>query len=470
MILPIRSRLTLWYSTILLVALFAFGATIYFSVRSVLLHSVDTALSSQITGIQNFLRREVPRFERSRLPQELAENVLVQAARTSPDLEPIGGEMLQISDLEGHWLCQSRSMAALNLAAPRVAGPQTSRTITMQQIPFRLRSEAVTIDGQIFLIQVAETLMPVRKAIRDVQKLLLVFIPAIVLLAALSGYGLSQRALAPVDAIIKSSRAIDDRNLSQRLPVPQSHDELQRLSETLNEMIERLDQAFHRTERFTADASHELRSPVALIRTTAEVALLMPREPDYYRLAFSKVLAESESMTTLIQALLTLARSDSNAGAAITAETNLSEVLRIAVGLTEPEASAKKIEFEVDLTPEDVIVLGDAAMLLRLLRILLENAVKYTHSGGQVGICIESRNGTAHVQVRDTGIGIAEEELPLIFERFFRSDKARQREDGGVGLGLSIAAWIAEAHRTRINVESRVGTGSIFSIALPMPG
>ncbi len=470
MMLPIRVRLTLWYSSLNLLTLVVFAGTMYFGIRAVLQASVDVHLANRIVAVESFLRREVPRFDQSRIQDELEENVLIQSARTNPDLEPIGGEMLQISDGRGQWLCQSQSMAELGIAAPKTALPVALQTLKLKKTPFRVRTASMSIDGRVFVIQVAATLMPLFRAMESLSRLLIGSIPLLVLAASACGYWLSRRALAPVDHIIEASRAISHQNLSQRLLVPQSRDELQRLSETINEMIERLDHAFKRMVRFTADTSHELRSPVALIRTTAEVALLRPRNPDHYRGALAEVLKESERMTVLIEHLLELARADSNRSNSevVLKITDLREIVHQAGKHIARSAFEKGVDFQLNLPDEEIGVPGESTMLRRLFLILLENAVKYTQAGGHVRMNVEMQGAHAVVSVQDSGIGIAEQELPLIFERFYRSDKARQRDSGGVGLGLSIASWIAEVHRTHIAVQSRVGVGSTFSVALPI--
>jgi heavy metal sensor kinase len=467
MMLSIRLRLTLWYSSILLAILFLFAGTLYFGVERALQASVDAELASRINGVESYIKREVPRFDQKRIAQGLEENVLVQAASTSPDLEPLGGEMLQISDGQGQWYCQSRSMKEVNIPAPNPSEANGLVTRLVAGAPMRMQTASLQVDGHMFVIQVAASMAALHATIERIGQLMSWSIPFFVVGASAGGYWLSRRALAPVDRIIETSRAIGHHNLSQRLVIPQSGDELQRLSETLNEMIERLDQAFRRVTRFTADTSHELRSPVAFIRTTAEVALLQPRRPQEYQHAFAGVLTEAERMTKLIEDLLLLARADSNSLVLIGVPLDARDVLLRAVEQAKDSALDKEIDLCLELPQNAATIVGERSALYRLFMILIENAVKYTESGGRVKISLAADAKSSVVRVRDSGIGIAEEELPLIFDRFYRSDKARQRDLGGAGLGLSIASSIAEAHQTHIEVESKLGEGSTFSIAFP---
>jgi len=467
MMLSIRLRLTLWYSSILLAILFLFAGTLYFGVRKALQASVDGDLQSRINGVESYLKRQVPRFDQDKIRDELEENVLIQASSTNPDLEPLGGEMLQISDGQGRWYCQSRSMRDLNIAAPITSNENGFVTRQVTGSPMRVQTASFEVDRHTFVIQVAASMAGLHATLARIARLMMWSIPVFVIAASAGGYWLSRRALAPVDRIIETSRAIGHHNLSQRLVVPQSGDELQRLSETLNQMIERLDQAFRRVTRFTADTSHELRSPVAFIRTTAEVALLHPRKPREYQHAFAGVLTEAERMTKLIEDLLLLAHADSNSMALIGVPLEVRDILRRAAEQVKDSALNKGIGLCLELPHNAVTVVGEPSSLYRLFLILLENAVKYTERGGRVKISLVANASGSLVRIRDSGIGIAEEELPLIFDRFYRSDKARQRDLGGAGLGLSIASSIADAHRTHIDVESKLGEGSTFSITFP---
>jgi signal transduction histidine kinase len=232
-------------------------------------------------------------------------------------------------------------------------------------------------------------------------------------------------------------------------------------------MLERIESAFRRVTQFTADASHELRTPVALMRTTSELALRKQRTESEYRQALNEVNEESVRTTELIENLLTLARADACKAILERSALNLSDVVREVFGRAEKLAEQNGISLACEAPQEPVTVSGDRGTLRRLLIVLLDNAVKYTPAGGKVRISVNHEAQRAVVEVRDSGVGINEADLPHIFERFYRSDKSRSRDSGGAGLGLSIAKWIVEAHRGAIQVESQPERGSTFRVLLP---
>jgi signal transduction histidine kinase len=260
---------------------------------------------------------------------------------------------------------------------------------------------------------------------------------------------------------------INPQDLSQRITVPQTGDELQRLAGTLNQMLQRIESAVARITQFTADASHELRTPVALIRTRAEVTLAKPRSSDQYRDALNEVLAESERTTTLIENLMTLARADTGSDTLNFDRTNMSEIASEVCSQAQTLTEGKQLHWSATIPETAIWVRGDTNALRRLLLILVDNAVKYTPPAGSVSLALQCNGTHAEIRVRDTGIGISADDLPHIFDRFYRADKARSRELGGTGLGLSIGRWIANAHGGEISVESSTG-GSVFLVLLPV--
>lgn len=454
MALPIGTRLTVWYSAVLLLILLIFGAGAYLSVRSAIETSIDAELQDRLAGVQGFMQQEIPRFPKARLWHEFQESVQMRP----------GGEMMQISDSSGAWIFQSESIRGLKLPAPTGTSTPALSTPTLQGVPVRIRTAQVLAGGENYTVQLATTLGPPYAALNRFFWAMLGFVPLLLLAAAAGGYWLSQRALAPVGKIIEDSRTISFGNLSRRLMVPQTGDELQRLSETLNEMIQRLEAAFLRIAQFTADASHELRTPVAFLRTTAEVALLQPRDPASYRAALADMLSESERMTRLIEELLVLARTDSGSSQLDLTALDIRDPLRYASAQGEALAQRKHIRYSTEIPDHGVSALGDSTALRRLFLILIENAIKYTPSGGSVQVRLKSSDAGPVVVVRDSGIGIPDKELDRIFDRFYRSERARQCDSGGSGLGLSIGRWIAEAHRAQIQVESCEDQGSEFRI------
>jgi heavy metal sensor kinase len=292
--------------------------------------------------------------------------------------------------------------------------------------------------------------------------------PLLLIVASAGGYWLSTRALTPVDEISQAAQRISIENLTDRLQVPQTGDQLQRLSETLNAMFSRLEGSVHRMKQFTADASHELRAPISLIRTTAEVAVQKNRSAEEYHEALKEVLEESERTSQVIDSLMLLARADSGRTALERLPTDACVVVRGAIEQGEKLARKKGLTFAAEVPEYPILVEADADALRRALLILMDNAVKYTPEGGCVKVDVGVQNRCLVASVSDTGIGIAPEDLGNIFERFWRVDKARSREQGGVGLGLSIAEWIVKMHGGSITVESDVGKGSVFRLHIPL--
>jgi heavy metal sensor kinase len=457
MTLPIRLRLTAWYFAILAVVLSAFGISAYFAMRHSIRQTVDEELQIRSEGVHQLIERDIQRGHKDDLPEGLREHTELRA----------GGALLQVSDEQGNWLYRSPVMSDYGVPRPTTV-PRRATEFMGKDVPLRIWTQKVSVGGQSYLIQSAFEMDDFYEALDDFALLLFISIPLLLLCATAGGYWISTRALAPVDQITRTARTISAQNLSSRLVVPNTGDELQRLSETLNGMLERLEAAFKKITQFTADASHELRTPVAVMRTRAELSLRKARSADEYRDVIAEVLAELEKTSGLIEQLMFLARADSGAETLHFAATNVAEVLREACHQGSALAEAKQIGFQEHISGDSMWIQGDAGSLRRLFLILIDNAVKYTPANGQVEVSLQRNDGYAVAQVRDTGIGIAEADLPSVFERFYRADKARTRESGGVGLGLSIGRWITEVHAGTIEVHSSPGRGSSFQIRLPI--
>jgi heavy metal sensor kinase len=378
-----------------------------------------------------------------------------------------GGALLQVSDEQGNWLYRSPVMSDYGVPRPTTV-PRRATEFSGKDVPLRIWTQKVSVAGQSYLIQSAFEMDDFYEALNHFALLLYIAIPLLLACAAAGGYWISTRALAPVDQITQTARSISAQNLSSRLVVPNTGDELQRLSETLNGMLGRLEAAFKKITQFTADASHELRTPVAVMRTRAELSLRKARSADEYREVIAEVLSELEKTSGLIEQLMFLARADSGAETLHFSATNIAEVLREACHQGSALAEAKQIAFQEEIPGGSLWIQGDSSSLRRLFLILIDNAVKYTPASGKVEVSLRQNDGYAVTEVSDTGIGITDTDLPNVFERFYRADKARTRESGGVGLGLSIGRWITEVHAGTIEVHSSPGRGSIFQIRLPL--
>jgi heavy metal sensor kinase len=378
------------------------------------------------------------------------------------------GKWLQLIDQDGHWIYRSDRARISDPMAPIPDGLGAVSTIMpmpghhLQEL-FRKSS----VNGRDYFMLMAISTDHSYLILSEFRRDLLITVPIVILMATFAGHSLSRKALNPVAAIATEARRINDRNLAARLPVVSSGDEIEHLSSTLNQMLERIETAFRSVRSFTANASHELRTPTALIRTRADVALCFPRSTEYYRDALQHILHESEQMTTLIGELLAFARADAGAEKVELHSFNVVALMNDVRGEWTDRAEQFRLKLTADASRESIPVLGNRAAIHRLLRILLDNACQYTPAGGSVHLSVRLDAQRATISVRDTGIGIAAEYLPHIFERFYRVPGAKQRTDGGAGLGLALAQWIAEQHNTFISVQSQPGAGSVFSLALP---
>ena len=452
----IRLKLTAWYLAILLAGLSVFGITAFIAMRKGIEKSVDENLEGQADGIEEVMGR-VLQQEPTRLQDELREH---QELREQADF-------LEVCDQSGRWIYRSRLMTHYDVPIP-VKASYSAYDFMSVDLPLRALVREMNAGGNTYRIQVAAPMDDFYDAIDRFKWTVLLLSPLMLVLASAGGYWLSRRALAPVDQITRAAQDINSNNLAKRLDVPRSGDELERLSETLNSMLARLESSFNRITQFTADASHELRTPLALMRTTTEVSLRTSQTVADYREAQQEVLSELENTSSLVEKLMLLARTDAGVETLQRVPVNVAECLRDVCQDGQILAEAKQLRFTEDIDAQELFVEGDAQALHRLFLILIDNAVKYTLPGGAVTVGLRRHDGSAVAEFRDTGIGISAVDLPNIFDRFYRADKARSREFGGVGLGLSIARWVAEAHRGSIEVQSTAGAGSLFLVRLPV--
>ena len=457
--LSIRFKLTGWYFAASVATLAVFGTAAFIAMRKGIEKSVDDGLRNQERGIEELMSRVLLRefAEREELEHELREHSEI---RTEADFS-------QVFDQRGNWIYRTPLMVRYDVPLPSRGSPSIYNFQT-RGLPLRVLVSEVTLDGQAYGIQVATPMDGFYGALNEFKWLILALSPFLLILASAGGYWMSQRALTPVDEITRAAQNINAKNLSKRLNVRQSGDELQRLSETLNGMLERLEAAFSRITRFTADASHELRTPLALMRTLTEVSLRTSASVSEYREAQGQILEELEKTSGMVEKLMLLARADAGVETLRRSQVDLAESLREVCKQGRTLAQAKQMIFQEDIVEVPVMVEGDRDALHRLFLILIDNAVKYTPPKGVITVSLTNNDGFAFAEVRDTGIGIASEDLPHIFDRFYRTDKARSRELGGVGLGLSIARWETETHGGTIQIESALGKGSVFQVRLPL--
>ena len=456
----IRARLTAWFAGVLGLVLIVLAAATWWVLDDSLHDTIDQALADRVAAISRFLNSPGTSQSFEELREDLREYVA---------LDP-GWNLIRIRDERGVQLYRSDAFDAGAVGSrpnERLPSSGAYRDLAMRGQPVRMLTARVVVAGEPYSVEVAWPVGELQEALDEFRWTALLIIPCGILAAALGGFWISRRALAPVDQIASTARAITARQLGRRLDVPATGDELQRLSETLNDMLARLDTAFTETTRFTADASHELRTPVSLIRTTAEVALRRPRSAEEYRQALEGILQESERTSALVQDLLTLTRADAGADAWSPSRVELRGFIDGLRGTLTTMCENRGLTLRLEVPGEPVFVDGEQAALGRLVVILVDNASKYTPAPGEVRVTLRTGDGAAEIEVADTGIGIAAEGLPRVFDRFYRADKARSRDSGGAGLGLSIAKWIAERHAGRITIESEPGNGCRVRVRLP---
>jgi heavy metal sensor kinase len=454
--LSIRWRLTLWYGAVLATVLTIFGTSVYLMMRHVLLARTGTGMNMEATEVAEEVARAK---DRSTLGTWLQRRF----ARHP-------GYDMQVSTPEGEAIFRSDRIRAVGLPRPSdppAGGQPAFESFAGRTGHDRLLSRVVPGPDGPLILQVAAPLAADDHELSELLTVMLLAGPLALASALGGGYLLAYRALAPVDRMAAAADQITATRLNRRLDIPNPNDELGRLGATLNGMIARLERSFEEIRRFTADAAHELRTPLTVMRNVAEVALRSPRPPEQYCRVLGDMLEEVERLTRLADQLLFLCREDAGLIPLSPTMMRLDDLVRDAVEHMGVVAEAKGLT----LTCSHVAACplrGDTDRLRRLLFNLLDNAIKFTPSGGTVSVMLERSNSEARVIVEDAGIGIPPEHLPHVFERFYRVDPARDGEVEGTGLGLAIARSIAEAHAGSIGMESTVGVGTRAILTLPV--
>jgi heavy metal sensor kinase len=446
----IRFRLTIWYLTVIAVLLGAFGVSAYVLLSNQLLKTLDQSLSSTAVEIESGLR-----LEGGKITIVGQSNDLVLVYDSNGDLALRLGPNVAFSKVD--LMVQNALLGLSDFETETIQGGQRVR---LYAAPF-----TILPDTRVAVI-VGRPPSEANSVLSTVRSIFVLSAFIVVGLAALGGMVMANRALSPVLRMTGLAENIGESSLGSRLEI-NSQDELGRLGSTLNRMIDRLETAFNRQRQFAADASHELRTPLSVIQAEASLALSKERGPDDYRKSLEIVSQEVAYMTNMLGSLLQMARSESGKEPLKFERVNLKEVLEDLEADVESLAREKGLDFDLSLLG-NVEVEGDRVKLRQLFLNILDNALRYTPSGGSISASLIAKDGFAVVRVSDTGIGIPEEQLELIFERFHSVDKARSRSEGGAGLGLAIAKQIVENHNGRIEVESKVGKGSTFRIFLPL--
>jgi two-component system OmpR family sensor kinase len=473
----IRRRLTVWYTVALAVTVLAFGTALYIERRQASVRELDQRLSLESDLAHRWLTQSYKVLGRIvtnsglRLSLDPAISAYLEPARDYLVVADTAGQVLALSDVTRS--LDAETLQRLTSSLDTLPLTRHGGVLALGPPNGKVRYLVVPVDDAGPGIGGLLVATPTRQASfgpTDLLRSMLLIAPVILVSAGLVGYWLAGSSMRPVEGIMDEVDAISDgRSLHRRLAVPLSGDEMARLALTVNGMLARLEQSFASLRRFTADASHELKTPLMVLRAGVERALVHPGIPSEILQSLDETLAQINQMTEMVENLLTLARADEGRAPLAVEECDLREVV------ADVAETAGILGEEAGVTaghtmPETPVRLAvDRHRIREMLLNIVTNAIKYTPRGGSLALALEENVDAVTFTVRDTGIGIAAGDLPHIFERFWRADPARSRtgDRPGVGLGLAIAKWIAEAHGGSITVQSRPGRGTMFIIRLP---
>jgi heavy metal sensor kinase len=484
MLNSVRVRLTLWYSAVLALVLLALAGGMYLLLARNAMQSTDSNLSELADAFLTTVEAE--------LESDTSVPGLVEAAREAIAEHRFRDDAFVVLDPDGRIVITSEDLPDAGGARrefPREVftsesfrklahlagwGARTFGDVAGGRDGYRGVVRSFAVGSREFTLVVLQSLHRQQNVLEGIVQTFAVVIPFAVVLATAGGYFLAKKSLAPVVAMSTQAGKISASNLHQRLKIRNETDELGHLAKSFNELLDRLDASFEQQHRFMADASHELRTPVAILQGEAEVSLSREtRSPDDYRESLGIVRAEAGRLSQIVEDLFTLARADAGQHPLVKREFYLDELVTEAVHSARALALEKEIALVCE-TSEECLFFGDEGLLRRMVMNLLSNAIKYTPRGGSVSVACRTTGDRYELTVSDSGPGIPVEFQARIFDRFFRVDSARSREDGdkgGAGLGLSIARWIAEAHGGSLELMSSETKGSVFSAFLPIsPG
>jgi heavy metal sensor kinase len=456
----VRSRLTLWYMTVLAALLVAYGAASLLFLFLSMREQTDHNLLEDVEAVEGQLATQPDGSVTLRLNH-------------GEEGDPGFHRFVEIWTPEGTLLYRTPQLRGLALDASPIPGEDLrEREPVSKRLPNGLRVRLVSnlhhFEGRTLILRVAHNEGTMWQELGEFATVLIIGLPVGVLLAGFGGYVLARKALAPIDAMTRETQKISADDLGTRLSVKNQEDELGRLALVLNAMLARLQGAFEQLRRFTADASHELRTPLTAIRSVGEVALQTLRSPSEYRDVIGSMLEEVDRLTKLVESLLTLSRADAGRVQLQRSDISLLALAKEASGLMEVLAEEKRQHIEID-GDSDLRVSADRLILRQALVNLLDNAIKYSPANSRIRVYVgRMPDNRVALDVTDQGPGIPNEHQPYVFDRFYRVDKARTREWGGAGLGLSIAQWAVEAHSGQLTLKSEEGQGATFRISLPL--
>ncbi|MCX6926069.1 MAG: ATP-binding protein [Verrucomicrobia bacterium] len=461
----LRFQLVAWYAGLLTGCFLLIGVATYLVLQGSLIGALKENQLRRARQIGQLLLEELSHKGEAGLGDQIETRYAPRLNDRFVRVTGGDGGVLYRSDPPG-----DRNFDPAELPSPDwPAQPETSRQVALGAGREMLLAGVVvkTPVGVRYLIEAGAPMDEVQAHLRQWLTLLLVGLPVVALVAIGGGSFLVKRALSPVDRIAVSAERISSQNLSERLPVARTGDELERLSIALNHMVDRLDQAFQYSRQFMADASHELRTPLTVLRGELEGFLQEPSLGSEWRERLASALEEVERLASIVEGLFAISRLDAGEAAAEWVKLDLARLTAATADQMSLLAEDKNIQVTCAAI-EPVWVEGDQSRLKQVVVNLLDNAIKYTLQGGTVALSVSSIERKAVLEVTDNGIGIPADALPRVFDRFFRVDKARSRERGGAGLGLSIVKSICTAHHGHVEARSHAGHGSVFRVELPL--
>ena len=410
----------MWFGTVFFAGWVLFGITMWANLRHTLTNERHQTLARRIDRLQDLLHRDEAATSADR-DQDFSDFA-----------HATGNGLAQVFRPDGTLELPSPSPAASAFAWPafQPGNPNLFVTVSSAGQTYWVLAQPFSLAGRILVLMTAAPDAGNQLVIRSFLRGMLALVPALLLIASAAGYWVSRRALRPVDRIAATARSISIRNISERVPVSGSGDELQRLAETCNAMLDRLESSVNQIKRFTADASHELRGPLTFTRTVAEIALRDPSTNSASRAAFQEIVDESTKAAAMLEDMLALARADSAPNSVVREPADLVPILVDVCNTTRTIAAERGLTLSCTTRVESAPVLGDVQALKRLIWILLDNAIKYSRPNGTITAALDVVADHATLQVHDNGIGIAQADLPLIFDRFYRADPSRGVVEG----------------------------------------
>ena len=472
----IRFKILAWYMLLLAVTLFSFSIILYGSFSKVLVNNLDDLLSSRAEGVADSVHtywHDKDSASDMAPFLDIARN-WVEEKRKDPELMKV---FVQILSVKAERLLSTKSMPFI-APVPKLdledvlAGDDSFNSLDGifadgKKAKFRVYTRPIIEDGKVvYLVQAAAPIELISIAAGSLKIILFILLPLTIILAGIPGVLLAGLTLKPVNSMINTLKHITAENLKLKIHIPDTKDEVRRLADTFNDMIERLDRSFSSQQNFIRDISYELKAPLFILRGEIAAALNKPSSEEEYEAILHKGLEELDKFSEMIDNLIVLARFDNSQMPIEIKKVNLTQVIEEVLRCAKDAADQKDIVISSFL--QDVIILdGDEERLKRLFTNLVDNAVKYTRRNGKVVVSAHREKDSADITVSDTGIGIPEDELSYILDRFYQVNRPRSGK-GGFGLGLSVAKSIAESHKGKIIVESQPGKGSTFTVALPI--